>query len=609
MPCLFGGVGCDPAVLDKLEAEFSSIWEIRVRKMGEGSRMGGHAFHPSGPVVQLAGEAILGFDGEASFNAAFVGIKERGDLPAKVEADGISLTTPFVGNLAVIDRETLWLATDWTGSVPLFYLKIGGGLLFSSHLRPLARVVDGVMDQVGVLQFLRDGYTIGKRTQFRGVSRLLGGQSLRFSPELGVRITEHSKAWAGEDERLGNLATASREAQAALEGAYRDLPEVEHPPALMMSAGWDSRTLLALASMRRDHEHLTCYSHGDPASRELRLARMLAESRGKVSRTEPLDSRLYEPDLLSSSFARTETAVFPHWHRAGAVLAEEGVGLILAGVFGEMLGGRYWAAHATSGVRKGLTLFSELMRRTRRSPSPQQEERARVLEIFRWASLPDDWYLDDEMRSDGESALAQVNGDIEEAIDRYRSRGALTRDLLSEAFQGEHIGGRYCNVQLLSCRSHTDVAFPLADRRVLSIATRTPIHTRMQNQLNRQIIGNLDPEILRFPMAATLLPASAPIIIQELSRVVRKGIEEGGWALHFASDRRIPPTRLGWGNYEFLRNGAELRRVVEDLRCGIWNLPELHRFVDDVSKGRWDQRMLPFAYLLGRILTTDMLLR
>lgn len=609
MPCLFGGIECDPKILDRLEEEMASIWDIRVHRPTEASLMGGHAFKSEDSLYSLPGGALVGLDGEASFYTAFHGAQDREGLPVQWGSGTISLQSPAVGNVAILDGNVLYLISDWTGSIPLYYVRQGDGLVFSSHLRPLARAISAEPDPPGIYQYLRDGFTIGSRTQFKGVDRLRGGEALVLSSPGELKTRETSEAWKGHDPGFSDGKVVADQTQGALLDVFRSLPRGEHPPALMMSAGWDSRTLLALASSREDFRGLTCYSHGDPASRELDLARTIARSRETVWRAEPLDSDLYDLQELHSLFQRTETAVFPHWHRAASLLREDGVDLILAGVFGEMLGGRYWAAHASSGVRKGLALFSELLRQRPPAPVPAEEARTGALELFRWRTLRRPWYVASGVLPDPGAVLAEINGDLEETFHRYERRGVGTLNQFAEAFQGEHIGSRYCNVQLLSCRSRSDVAFPLADRRVLSIVTRAPIHARMQNQLNREIIKNLDPELLRHPMAATLLPASAPIILQEASRVVRKGIEGGGWVLHFASGRRIPPTRLGWGDYEFLRDGGALGRVVDDLQSEIWDLPRLRGLVKDVVSGAWKERMLPTAYLMARIHTLDLLLR
>jgi hypothetical protein len=86
-------------------------------------------------------------------------------------------------------------------------------------------------------------------------------------------------------------------------------------------------------------------------------------------------------------------------------------------------------------------------------------------------------------------------------------------------------------------------------------------------------------------MAATLASARRPLIAQEASRFLRKGLELGRWRAHFASAGRIAPPRLSWVNFEFLRNGPDLRTIVEDLRADLWDKPAILGRVEQLARG------------------------
>lgn len=609
MPGLFGGIGCDPDILRRLESGFRAIWEdLTVERTASGV-LGGHAFRSPGPCFRTADRSIVGLDGEVTLYTAFEDGRRNGSLPCRLDADALVPEAGAVGNVAVLTEDRLDLAADWTGTMPLYYIERGGGLVFSSHLRPLARAVGADPDPVGILEFLRDGYTLGARTQFDGIRRLLGGQSLRYDARTGLHIREHSEAWAGVDPRFRDRHAAADAAGTALVEILEGLPDGDGPAALMMSAGWDSRTLLAGALSRDAPDAVTCYGHGDTESRELRLAGRICSSSGVPWQAWPLDDDLYDTTELRQAFARTENVVFPHWHRAGRVLSDQGARYVYAGVFGEMLGGRYWLAHASTGVRKAMTLFPQLLRRTPRPERSVAEGRPHVEELFRVGSPHRLWYLADDAGIAEPATFEVLNGDLAESLDRYVARGVETPNQLAEAFQGEHIGSRYCNVQLLSCRARGDIALPLANRDLLAIVTRTPIHARMQNQLNRLIIRDLAPRLLRLPMAATLVPAARPVVLQEASRVVRKGFQDSHWALHFATRGRVPMPRLSWPNYEFLRHGDALHGIVDELESDLWDRNALRLRVEAVKTGEFRHQLLPLSTEMAKILTMDLLLQ
>jgi hypothetical protein len=114
---------------------------------------------------------------------------------------------------------------------------------------------------------------------------------------------------------------------------------------------------------------------------------------------------------------------------------------------------------------------------------------------------------------------------------------------------------------------------------------------------------------MRFPMAATLVPASMPITVQEASRVARKIAQQGQWALHFATGGRVREPRLSWPNYEFLRRPPIIRQLVSELAAPLWDLRALNAWVRQIESGRIREEMLGSAEFVGRMLTVDRMLR
>lgn len=608
MPGLFGGTGA-PAILGRLEQEFATCWDDCVVQRAGAVVLGGHAFHRMGPLSTDGRGRLIGIDGEIGLYEDFAPGRPDKAPAYAIEGDILELVSAAAGNVTVAAEEALYVACDWSASFPLYYCEQPDGFYFSTHLRPLARALRAERDLVGVLEFLREGFTIGRRTPFRNVHRLLGGQSLTFRRGTGLRVVERSGAWVGLDERYRRADVAVEAAIEALRNAFRSMPDGVAPAGLMMSAGWDSRTLLATAQLLHTPERVLCYSHGDPGSRELRLAARIAASQGTPWQARALGDDMYDLEELHRGFARTESVVFPHWLRAGRLLAQQKARFVIAGVSGEMLGGRYWMAHALTGTRKALALFPALLRREGAAEPPLATARSMARDMFRVTEARNSWPVSGDAFGAIPGLKEEINGDIDHVFDRYDRNGVGTLNQLAEAYQGEHIGSRYCNVQLLSCRSHLDVAMPLVHRELLRVATRTPIQTKMQNELNRRLIRRIAPDLLRFPMAATLVPAASPIVFQEASRVVRKGVQAGRWALYSASGGRIPRPRLQWADYEFLRSGATLRAIVENLQSDLWDRDALQRSVESITRGQAKHDLLPMADRIARILTVDLMLR
>ncbi len=178
-----------------------------------------------------------------------------------------------------------------------------------------------------------------------------------------------------------------------------------------------------------------------------------------------------------------------------------------------------------------------------------------------------------------------------------------------EAFVTEHRNSQYINAQLLSCRAALDVANPFADRELFILATRIPMSAKIHNALNRAMLRKHAPDLLRFPMGATLVAARAPLLAQEASRLLRKGVASVRWTLHFASGGRLAPPGLSWVNFEFLRSGRSLHALTDDLECPIWNREAIRERIRRSATGDRQRPMHGLSDQLLKVYTLDLLLR
>jgi hypothetical protein len=376
--------------------------------------------------------------------------------------------------------------------------------------------------------------------------------------------------------------------------------------ALMLSAGWDSRTLLAgLGDLPRDH--LIAYTHGDPASREPRLAAALARRAGIQHLAFDIGPELYDLGFLQSEFDRTESVVFPHWLAAGKRLRDAGATVGWAGVYGEVLGGHYGEAMARQGWRKALAVLTPLLgiRFGLHSRDLTREEVGglAVGEI----QVP--WYITRQADELFREAATELAGELESDLDRLGRRGVPEGQATLEAFISEHRGSHYINAQALALRADVDAGLPFTDPRLLAAVTAIPLQDRIHNRLNRTLLRRHSPEVLRLPGSATLLPLSAPLLLQEASRAVRRAGESIQWSLHHRLPSTVPAPRLSWVTLEFLRDGKALGAIVEDLRGDWWDRAALHRVIGERRAHAGGQSMHPLSDQLLKIYTVDLMTR
>lgn len=568
--------------------------------------LGGHAHYPNNCLIESTGLVAL-LDGEASLyaSAGRSGIRHLYDRDSR----GIAVRAACTGNIALWnagDRQ-LDIGTEWTTTFPLYFTAIpGGGFLFSSRLRALARVLRPIPDALGIGQFLHAAFFLTDRTQWSGIRRLQPGQALRFNAATDQLTTiERSQLWVGQIESGASSAQLAEDGWERVGLAVKDSSLADRELTIMSSGGWDSRTVLARTVSCVPRERLLGYSHGDALSREIHLAQRLVGSTGIAFHHEPIDSRCFEQDAIHDGFAREEHVMFPHWLRAGRLAAQMGNRVITSGLYGEIMGGHYGRGMLLTGAKQMHVVLASLF--GSRAPA-EPANAADVASIIDFLSVPtvvrpwvinEDWWH--SVAPDLEAWRAEVTADIL----RLQSRGVQTVNQLVEGYVAEHRGSQYGNAQLRAARASVDVALPLADRRVLEWTTRLPLNAKIHNRANRLMLAQHYPQLLRYPMAATLADARRSLVVQEASRFARKGFEFGRRRLHALTGTGTPVPRLSWVNFDFLRGGAELTEVVSDLRGDMWDRGAILQHVRDSATNLTVSSHSTFDHLL-KVYTLDL---
>lgn len=606
MPGMWGAVGEATGSFAELHRLCSRSWPGSRQTTAHWYGIGAHAHGEDSALCTFPTGTVVALDGEWSAYRSLSTIRSEVALGTSLPPRLGSLPIARA-NVATLESAagTLHLAVECSGSFPLYIAELPRGLLFSSLLRPLASIIRADPDPIAILQFLRDAYTCNGRTMFSGIRRLLPGQVLVWQRDSGSRIVESSTLWASASNPL-HVNDAAEQLWVELTRAVTTRLPSASPLSIMMSAGWDSRTLFACLLQNRDPNSVLAYSHGDTGSRELSIVARLCEIAATPYQLEPIDDDIYSTGRTATAFDRTETLMFPHWHRAGELLAGRGITCVTAGVYGEILGGHYGGAMLASGAHKIAAVAASLLGEHlggKRGPSFED-----ITARLRLPHLAAPAALSPEFTASLRNPLEELNQDIVADVQRLRVRGVSSPERLLEAFISEHRGSHFINAQLLSARAFVDVALPFADDELLAAAAATPIDVKIHNRLNRQMLRRHAADLLRAPLAATLVAASAPILIQEATRLCRKVWEDARWRAHFDSGQRLPFPRLGWVNFEFLRSGRALQRILDGLTLDIWDGAALQQRIREVTSREWRAQLHPIFDNFARIATIDRLL-
>ncbi len=619
MPGIFGGCGCRSEQYQALKKHFESIYGRCESMALPDGYLGGHAFSASHALHVNQEGLFFVVDGEHSLYENAHRFAQKGEpILFKVQDDRVEPGEYGKGNVAFFNprTKTLYLATEWTGSFPLFYTRLDNGFLFSSHLRPLAKLIRATADPMGIIQFMKYGFMLAGRTFYKEIRRIMPGQALTYHVDNNqFTIYENSRAFRDNENEI-NSKDLVEYCWVNLNQAVQRCLQYSRQNALLASSGWDTRVLLAVFRALRELSHVFCYTHGDLKSREINLAQKIFDTLHIRYHLEPLDGKMFNlPDLIEG-FNRTENITFPHYHWSGKYLAEMGYDCVMAGVLGEVIGGRHglhWPMLPISEWEKINFVTPYILRFGWNGSVKDKKDISIIYDLLHLNHLQKPWYVNPEFWNSIPDVKNENYGDMDEFIHRLRKRGVNRIEKIAEAFTAEYFGSQYLLPQLLSCRSHVDVAIPFADQKFFEMTSRIPLSQKILHTLQQAILRRYDSELLRYPNAAAFFNSSFPIPVLEISRLMRKLYESLSWKFSRISGGKYKPRPTGWSTFACLRESKALLDIADDLQCDIVNKQEIkNRIKNGLSQNKLDKSMYTWNAAqnqLMKIYTTDLMLR
>lgn len=438
-------------------------------------------------------------------------------------------------NIVIHDRgrrETRF-ASDRFGALPLYLRRDAGELVFASTYaglkalsrRPLAA------DPVGIAELYWFGYPLGDRTSWIGVRQMPAATVARVRWADGVE-RQTSVAPELPQPRLPSSPTdLAGEIVAAMSGAARRLHRADARYGAKVSAGMDSRLILATWPDARVH----AYTHGFAGSAEMGLAARLARALGMPHASVPIQGDFFTA-LQLPVFEDYGLAEF--FHRASLERQRaDGVELVLDGLAGDMVLGGLAMKRGTSLARQALGIAppDEAIGESDEEIAEQILSRIRV---------PDGRYrpISAEAARELESCWAAIRADMAEEVRQARE---LARDAPADAHAlYAHVifrnrTRRYISLQGSSCRPDVETLYPFLDRDVLCWLGRIPAEWAANKRLYVEIYRHFLPSVRNTPGLFSLLPYSLPSPAHYAGRVLRYGLERAGMRLSLATGGRL----------------------------------------------------------------------
>ena len=254
---------------------------------------------PSGnqPMSTEDGEFTICFNGEVynfadlARSMALTGLHSRSDTEIVLKAfakSGISIVSQLNGMFAfaVYDkrRGKIWLVRDRLGIKPLYYRIDEGGLVFASEIKAILAMDQATpaADLGNLNEWLFFGNTLGEKTLYQGIRRLLPGHYLEFDTSgFDHRVTEYWAPKPLSDRPQPRVSDADliEQTRRLLEQAVKRQLVSDVPIGIFLSGGVDSSAVTAFAS-KHYAGRLATYTASfdfDEGMSELPRARQVAE--------------------------------------------------------------------------------------------------------------------------------------------------------------------------------------------------------------------------------------------------------------------------------------------------------------------------------------------
>ncbi|MCL1476082.1 MAG: hypothetical protein MH219_00120 [Marinobacter sp.] len=471
-----------------------------------------------------------------------------------------TVSRPGQGTLVKYTKASKNIAidTDRLGTALLYYSRDHNDNLEISNRLDNLTLTGKAPNWSSIQQYLNTGYTIGSNTFFHKIEQTLPNENLTACSEESFQI----KRTAPEPAGLKDTYTVSQlmdELASRLSIVLQELPS----SVLMMSAGWDSRTLL----MNGSENYHTAYTHGDLSSREISIARTLTGNLRMDHAFSDIKNLDLSEDLLKRMLDELGFCIFPVWYIAGRRAQEIHNAPLSSGVLGELLGGHYGVLSIGTRFQKILASASLVNEKLIRN-----DQFKKALERFTTPAAHH-WFLSAEGHNClAESANSTKNIMRNQLNATYQNIGDWQSAI--ETFNMEHRARQYILKQAQAASCTSGYIAPFADDELAKISQLIPFSSRVHNKLNQRVLRAQHPQLLNYSMAATLLPAKYPILLQEFSRAARIALEQARKLM------KVNQPRLGWFNYEHLYQSTVLYKIIDSLTSPLWDKSRMRNTIE-----------------------------
>ena len=490
--------------------------------------------------------------------------------------------TQHTGTLINFDarRGLLSIQSDFLGSEPLFYGLKGGALWVSNRIENFVRYGNFERDWAGIFTFLNDAYTVGERSLLKHVFLLRPLQRVTYTIATEALETKNFDYW--ESDSAANVESVLDAVDERLNRVLCTSPNT----SLMLSAGWDSRLLLSSCPERI----VNTYTHGHLASREIAIAFQLGAPLQKPMSFVPLENSPFGRNQAMEMLAQLGSALFPHWYFASSLLNSSSDAPLSAGLFVEHLSGHYGYNSLGDNRSRLAALFNTILRPNVYDKIDNEKAITQLTPLLVKGFVNHPWCWKEDI--DSATLRADFNRDVQSVLQNYTQHKTSGLHELSERYRLEHSHRQFFVLQTKAAENFMGYHHPYADSRLAELVLKLKFRHRVNYKVSQDVVKRRAPQLLKLPMAATLVKAKRPILMQELSRFARIAYEK---ANNKVAGKVVKG--LGWNNFEFLFSSSVFHDYIDLLVDDMWDKAAMHSFVSRAAGNNVD------AYSVLEVLT------
>ncbi|MDG2050377.1 MAG: asparagine synthase-related protein [Myxococcota bacterium] len=418
---------------------------------------------------------------------------------------------PFVSVVFEPQAQRLHLIRPMAGQRALFGAPLEDGLIFSTDAFWITSHpdFDFSLDAGAVGDYLSTGVIWGERTLSKGIRRILPGSTLTFNAEDRSLSTED---WAHYP--AGTEIAKPDDAIDALDEVLGQAMQRTHsnpaPQALCLSAGLDSRTLLAIAA----HQgiEMDCVTSGVEGSSELRLTERMCDAL-QARHMKCFFGSAFASDLerYASEIARVTQGEADFMNMMMLFQGIEfrsqfGLNSAIRGHGGELM---------KLNDAYGFSVRPE----TADSQDHESAKTAILGQLRGSAALNEARSI---LKGDCLEALKTHNKpSFDAAYDRLAGHSAHVGQAISLLFLTQY-NGRHTVNAVRCMMQKIDVSQPMLDEDVISVLLQMPIALRSDTHLQRELLRRNQPALLKIPNSALGISLEASAWTTRAARLVHR---------------------------------------------------------------------------------------